>query len=154
MDSFPFSAWKILVPIIGLLALTSGIADGFESLEPGLAAPAPQNDACGSASSAQLRTTLYFGTNRPVGTVSELEWQIFMRDEVTTRFPDGLTVWDAQGQWKDPGGVIAQERSKVLLIVHADSDQARKAVQDVITRYRKVFDQQSVLWETAKVCVS
>jgi hypothetical protein len=120
-------------------------------------APAPPRivtESCTGASSAQLRTTLYFGTNRPTGTVSELDWQLFVRDEVTTRFPDGLTVWDAQGQWRGPGGVVDQERSKVLLIVHGDSDAARQAVLDVINRYRKLFEQQSVLWETARVCVS
>jgi Protein of unknown function (DUF3574) len=42
----------------------------------------------------------------------------------------------------------------VLLIVHGDSTAARQAVLDVISRYRKLFEQQSVLWETARVCVS
>lgn len=73
-------------------------------------APAPAPDACGSASAAQLRTTLYFGTT--------------------------------------------QERAKVLLLVHADSEKAKTAVQDLITRYRKMFEQESVLWETARVCVA
>ena len=117
-------------------------------------AVAPAPDVCGSASAAQLRTTLYFGTNRPTGAVSELEWQLFVRDEVTTRFPEGLTVWEALGQWRDPKGNIAQERAKVLLLVHADSEKARLAVQDLITRYRKMFEQESVLWETARVCVA
>ena len=102
--------------------------------------------------STQVRTTLYFGTTRPKGTVSELEWQVFLRDEVTLRFPDGLTVWEAEGQWRAPDGVIGHERSKVLLLVHADTAAARGAVQTVIDRYRKAFDQQSVLWETARVC--
>jgi hypothetical protein len=74
---------------------------------------------------------LYFGTTRPKGTVSELEWPVFLRDEVTKRFPDGLTVWDAQGQWRTSGGTIDQERTKVLLLVHADSGTARAAVLDV-----------------------
>ena len=74
---------------------------------------------CGTAA-AQVRTTLYFGTTRPKGTVSELEWQVFLRDEVTSRFPEGLTVWDAEGQWKQSDGVIGHERSKVLLLVHPD----------------------------------
>lgn len=118
-------------------------------------APAPTPvDNCGTASSAQLRTTLYFGTNRPTGSVSELEWQLFVRDEVTTRFPEGLTVWEALGQWRDPKGTIAQERAKVLLLVHADSERARASVQDLIARYRKMFEQESVLWETARVCVA
>ena len=101
-----------------------------------------------------MRTTLYFGTARPKGTVSELEWQIFLRDEVTTRFPDGLTVWDAQGQWRAAGGTVDQERSKVLLLVHGDSAAARANILAVIAKYRQAFDQQSVLWETARVCVA
>jgi len=108
---------------------------------------------CGAAA-PQIRTTLYFGLSRPKGSVSELEWQIFMRDEVTRRFPDGLTVWQAEGQWQTAAGSIDREQSKVLLVVHADSPAARQAVQAVIQAYRKTFDQQSVLWESARVCVA
>jgi Protein of unknown function (DUF3574) len=44
---------------------------------------------CGASSAPQLRTTLYFGLARPKGAVTELEWQLFLRDEVTSRFPTG-----------------------------------------------------------------
>ena len=64
---------------------------------------------CGASSAPQIRTTLYFGLSRPKGSVSELEWQIFMRDEVTKRFPDGLTVWQAEGQWLNPAGSIDRD---------------------------------------------
>lgn len=111
-------------------------------------------DQCGQASASQLRTTLYFGTARPKGSVSELEWQLFLRDEVTKRFPDGLTVWDAEGQWRTPAGAIDHERAKVLLLVHADTPVAREAVLAVIARYRQAFEQQSVLWESARVCIA
>jgi hypothetical protein len=109
---------------------------------------------CGAASAPQLRTTLYFGLMRPTGEVSELEWQLFLRDEVTRRFPDGLTVWDAGGQWRGPSGNIDHESSKVLLLVHDDTPEARRSVQDVIETYRRMFQQQSVLWESARVCVA
>ena len=109
---------------------------------------------CGVSSAAQIRTTLYFGLSRPKGAVSELEWQIFLRDEVTKRFPDGLTVWQAEGQWLTPSGSIDREQSKVLLLVHADTAEARQSVQTVIEAYRKAFDQQSVLWESSRVCVA
>jgi Protein of unknown function (DUF3574) len=108
---------------------------------------------CGASSAARVRTTLYFGLGRPKGTVSELEWQLFLRDEVTPRFPEGLTVWEAQGQWLSQGG-IGHERTKVLLLVHADTPSAQEAVQSVISRYRKAFEQESVLWETARVCAA
>ena len=109
---------------------------------------------CGGSTAAQVRTTLYFGSAKPKGSVSELEWQIFLRDEVTSRFPDGLTVWEAEGQWRAPQGAIEHERTKVLLLVHADNAAARRSVQEVIEIYRKSFDQQSVLWETARVCIA
>ena len=107
---------------------------------------------CGVSSAAQLRTTLYFGLARPKGAVTELEWQLFLRDEVTSRFPDGLTVWEAEGQWRTPAGSIDHEQSKVLLLVHPDTTAARQSVLAVIEAYRKTFEQQSVLWESARVC--
>jgi hypothetical protein len=109
---------------------------------------------CGGTSSPQVKTTLYFGLTRAKGAISELEWQIFLRDEVTRRFPEGLTAWDAQGQWRTPAGTIDQERSKVLLLVHADTPEARKGVQEVIATYRQSFEQQSVLWESSRVCTA
>jgi Protein of unknown function (DUF3574) len=86
--------------------------------------------------------------------VSELEWQIFLRDEVTKRFPDGLTVWQAEGQWLTAVGSIDRDQSKVLLLVHTDTDAARQSVQAVIQAYRHAFDQHSVLWESARVCIA
>jgi hypothetical protein len=118
-------------------------------------APAPRPaSVCGDAAAAQVRTTLYFSTTRPTGAVSELEWQLFLRDEVTTRFPDGLTVWNAEGQWKNASGRIAHDTSKILLVVHPDTDKARAGVQEVIEKYRRMFEQESVMRETASVCVS
>ena len=141
------------ITVVVLVAFGAGAVAGG-TLQSGALAEQPLAAQCGQASAAQVRTTLYFGTTRPTGTVSELEWQVFLRDEVTKRFPDGLTVWDAQGQWRTPKGTIDQERSKVLLLVHADSAGARASVLEVIARYRMAFEQQSVLWETARVCVA
>lgn len=73
---------------------------------------------------------------------------------MTRRFPDGLTVWEAEGQWRTPAGSIDQEQSKVLLLVHPDTAAARQALQSVIEAYRKAFDQPSVLWESARVCMA
>jgi hypothetical protein len=148
----PEDVMRSLATAIGVLTFAAGVAAGTV-LSPRLDAQglAVVMD-CGVASAPQIRTTLYFGLARPKGAVSELEWQIFLRDEVTTRFPDGLTVWEADGQWRTPGGTLDHERSKVLLLVHPDSTQARQSVQEVIGSYRRVFEQQSVLWESARVC--
>lgn len=136
-----------------LVALGAGVFGGaaFQSF---VTAQQAHPEQCGEMSAPQLRTTMYFGTARPKGTVSELEWQIFLRDVVTTRFPEGLTAWEAHGQWRAAGGSIDQERTKVLLLVHPDSAVARASILEVISQYRRAFDQQSVLWETARVCTA
>jgi Protein of unknown function (DUF3574) len=143
---------RLLAAAIGVLIFAAGMTAGTIW--------SPRLDAqglavvmdCGVTSAPQIRTTLYFGLARPKGSVSELEWQIFLRDEVTKRFPDGLTVWEADGQWRTPGGTIDHERSKVLLLVHPDSPQARQSVQEVIGTYRRLFEQESVPWESSRVC--
>jgi hypothetical protein len=137
--------------VSGVLAL--GLVIGRASSGVASAQPAAET-SCTTTTAPQLRTTLYFGLARPKGSVSELEWQVFLRDEVTSRFPEGLTVWDADGQWRNAGGSIDHENSKVLLLVHPDTAAARASVQAVIERYRKTFEQESVLWETARVCVA
>jgi len=138
----------------GTLLFAAGVLTGGRWQTPVRAQAFSVVMECGTSSASQVRTTLYFGLARPKGSVSELEWQIFLRDEVTKRFPDGLTVWEAEGQWRTPAGSIDHEQSKVLLLVHADTAAARQAVLSVIEAYRKAFDQQSVLWESARVCVA
>jgi hypothetical protein len=140
---------------LGLLVavLTAGILIGIVYTRAASAQRAAVDTLCGAAA-PQVRTTLYFGLARPKGSVSELEWQVFLKDEVTTRFPNGLTVWEAAGQWRQQDGVIGHERSKVLLLVHADTADARASVQAVIAKYRQSFEQESVLWESARVCAA
>ncbi len=145
---------RVLVAASFALIFTGGFVAGGKWQAPVRAQGFTVTIDCGASSAAQIRTTLYFGMSRPKGSVSELEWQIFLRDEVTKRFPDGLTVWQAEGQWLSPAGSIDHEQSKVLLLVHADTAAARQSVQAVIQAYRKAFDQESVLWESSRVCVA
>ncbi len=136
------------------LIFAAGVVAGERWQQPVEAQGFSVTIECGTSSAAKIRTTLYFGLSRPKGSVSELEWQVFLRDEVTRRFPDGLTVWQAEGQWLTPVGSIDREQSKVLLLVHPDTAAARQSVQEVIQTYRKSFDQESVLWESSRVCVA
>ena len=145
---------RALMITVGTLIFASGFVAGGR-LEPPVGAQGfTVVMDCGASSAPQLRTTLYFGLARPKGSVSELEWQLFLRDEVTRRFPEGLTVWGAEGQWLSAGGSIDHEQSKVLLLVHPDTAAARQSVNAVIEAYRKKFEQESVLWESARVCAA
>ena len=113
-----------------------------------------QSSPCGPSGTAHIRTTLYFGLTRQAGTVTESEWRAFLRQHVTPRFPDGLTVLEAQGQWRRADGRISRERSKVLLLVHDDTPVARATLGELVSRYKRMFEQESVLWESSLVCAT
>jgi hypothetical protein len=110
--------------------------------------------ACAASGVLYTRTTLYFGLAQPTGRISEKQWKAFLREEVTVRFPQGFTVWEAQGQWRRADGQISREPSKVLLIVHSDSTPVRDAIASLIASYKRRFQQESVLWETSTVCAA
>ena len=102
---------RALMITAGTLIFAAGFAAGGR-LEPSVGAQGfTVVMDCGASSAPQVRTTLYFGLARPKGAVTELEWQLFLRDEVTKRFPDGLTVWEAEGQWRTPDW---QHRSRAV----------------------------------------
>ena len=68
-----------------------------------------------------------------------------MRDIVTPRFPEGLTVLDGNGQWRDPAtGRIAAAPSRV--VHHRDQGRASAPgkLAEVADAYQDGFDQKSV----------
>jgi Protein of unknown function (DUF3574) len=94
------------------------------------------------------RTELYFGTERADGgKVSDEDWNKFLEREVTPRFPDGFTVLEGFGQYKDSSGKIVREASKVLILFYPKT--VRKAVnqkiEEIRAGYKKQFGQESVL---------
>ena len=93
--------------------------------------------------------TLFFGESmKGDGSVSESDWQSFLADVITPRFPLGLTVINANGQWRGPGGAIAHEASKVVMIVYANDDSvaSRSAkIGTIDSLYKARFNQESVL---------
>lgn len=110
--------------------------------------------ACSPNGTRLVRTTLYFGLARPAGTISEKAWKAFVRDEVTRRFPQGFTVWHADGQWLGTSGRVSRERAKVLLLMHPDTPEVRSSLNSLIETYKRKFQQESMLWETANVCAA
>ena len=99
---------------------------------------------------AWMKTELYFGLSRAEGgTVTSAQWQDFMTDEVTPRFPAGLSVLDADGQWQNASGKVVHERSKMLVLIHPADIASETAIETIRNRYRERFHQESVLKVTA-----
>lgn len=88
------------------------------------------------------------------GKANESRWARFLAREVTPRFPDGLTVYETAGQWRDPAtNVIVRERSRVLRII-VPADTAPDKIGAIAEAYKKQFRQKSVGILTRPVCAS
>jgi hypothetical protein len=87
--------------------------------------------------------------------VTESRWEQFLAAEVTPRFPDGLTVLDGAGQWRDEKRkIITRERSKVIMIVVAEHADLQEKIDAVVAAYKQRFRQQSVGVVVRPACAS
>lgn len=119
-----------------------------------LAACAGLSEACRENQKAMISDLLYFGTAKPDGVVSAHEWQRFIDNEVSRRFPQGLTAWQASGQWRVEGGPIIRESSYILNLVHPDNADTEAAINEIMSHYKSRFRQNAVLRVRGSVCVS
>ena len=106
---------------------------------------------CSGDGQTAMQELLYFGTDTS-GYVTPEEWTGFLSETVTPRFPEGLSSWQASGQWRSASGQIIREPSYVLNLVHLDDPVPNKAVQDIITSYKTRFRQEAVLRVKTTVC--
>ncbi|NER01153.1 MAG: DUF3574 domain-containing protein, partial [Cyanothece sp. SIO2G6] len=96
--------------------------------------------------SVWLKTELYFGVANLEGRgISEEEWQAFINDVVTPLFQEGMTIYDAYGQWQNSSGKIARIRSKVLILVYQPSPQKEKGILTIEATFKEKFNQKSVM---------
>ncbi len=109
----------------------------------------------GASGEPMIRTELFFGLGRPDGAeVTDEQWQTFVRDVVTPRFPEGLTVVSAAGQWQD-GDVIHREPSRVLILLRpAKPDGSDERIEQIRSLFKERFNQSSVLRSDAPVRAS
>ncbi len=107
---------------------------------------ASRNGECWDGTNPMLVAELFFGRN--IGEnpgVDDAAWTSFLRDTLTPRFADGLTVLDATGAWRDPEtGATGQEASKLVIIAMPDRPAAYEALTAVMDAYKRRFDQRSV----------
>ena len=92
--------------LLPLLAFTAALAS-----TTAVAAPY----ACPPGLHRALTAELFFGRRiQAHGEVSDADWGQFVDAEVTPRFPDGLSVNDVYGQWRELKGSFVHEQSKAL----------------------------------------
>lgn len=120
-------AVRALLAMTALLALTA--CSG-----PSPTAPAGADTVAASAANySMLRTELYFER------VDADAWDDFLDKEVTPRFPDGLSWYDVNGQWRAPSGKPEKMPSRLLIVLHSDSDHNEQALRDIAQRFHARF---------------
>ncbi|BBP83866.1 MULTISPECIES: DUF3574 domain-containing protein [unclassified Pseudomonas] len=108
-----------------------------------------QGDASRPAQAHWLRTELYFSVG-PLeggpGSVSPARWREFIDQEVTARFPDGFTAYDAYGQWRDKGAAQPERLStKVIVILHEDTPRHDANIEAIRLAWKRITGDLSVL---------
>lgn len=130
-------------------ALAGGLVIGIAYADT-----APLRSACASSAQSMARLELLFGRGKPDGTsVTDAEWKSFLDADVTPLFPDGLTVLEGTGQWRD-GSAIKSEETIVLVIWHASAVGDEAKIDAIRTAYKQRFQQQSVMRVDGASCVS
>ena len=131
---------RVLILVFGL-----SILSGCASL--------PQ--ICTPPTLPMVSAEILFGRNigNRIG-VREAEFAQFAAREITPRFPDGLTIIDARGQYRDDRGRLIHEPSKVVLITFRDDAKKRADLVAIADAYKAKFSQQSVLTTVRNICAT
>ena len=129
-----------------VLALVVALADG---------ADAQLVDCRGGQRPTEV-AELMFGRNigARIG-VSEGDFGRFVDREILSRFPNGLTVFNAAGQWRDQASnKIVREPSKIVQIVLPGRVDDVARLKEVVEAYKARFKQHSVGMIVRPACVS
>ncbi|WP_299999481.1 DUF3574 domain-containing protein [uncultured Cedecea sp.] len=130
-----------------LLLLLTGCADRTKT-------PLNTTTPC-AVGDMMTQSTLYFGLNRPAGSeITATEWQGFVDNDVTPSFREGLTVFNANGQWLGNDGKLARESSKALMLIHSGDAESNNNIEKLRGIYQSRFNQDSVMRVDQKVCVA
>ena len=92
-----------------------------------------------AVATAWVRTELYFGAVEPA------LWSQFLAEAVTPRFPAGLTVLEAQGQWRGRDGQVHQVPTRILVILHPGSTETNAALEAIRGEFIARFHHESVM---------
>ncbi len=89
-----------------------------------------------------------------VEVVSDADWEAFLAETITPRFPDGLSVIDVAGQGRTDDGTIEQERTKMLLVLAPPGGDSLDRMNEISEEYKQRFSQNSTLRVITEACVA
>jgi Protein of unknown function (DUF3574) len=117
----------------------------------------PSNPSCKSPLIGQkfARTELYFGSLKPNQLeVTEAEFTRFLSQEISPRFPDGLTLLKGFGEFRGSNGKTIQETSRLVIVFYPFATESSQKIEDIRRTYKTQFKQESVLRVDDESCIS
>jgi hypothetical protein len=104
-------------------------------------ASAAHAEVCAPPTAATQQVEMYFGSSvKGAPVVTAEAWSQFLASEVTPRFADGLTVFDANGQWRSSDGRVYREATHVVLILYKADATTDAKIGDA---YQNEFHQEN-----------
>ena len=120
-----------------------------------MAPPASMGMTYGVSARPMARLELLFGLSRhDGGQVTRAQWRAFLAREVTPRFPDGLTVVEARGQWRGQSGRVTRENARMLIVWYLPDVDSETRIEAIRAAYKARFGQKSVMRVDSGSCVS
>ncbi|MGD9511146.1 MAG: DUF3574 domain-containing protein [Geminicoccaceae bacterium] len=97
---------------------------------------------------------LFLGRAKPSGAiVGERAMARFLDEVVSPRFPDGLTVLDAYGEFRTATGALFREPAKLVVLLVPDAAAVEGKIQAIIKAYKRRFSQNAVLRTEQRLCL-
>lgn len=85
--------------------------------------------------------------------LTDAEWTAFVAAAILPNFPEGFTVFDGEGRWRNPRtGLESGGRTKILLVAARRRGDLAQRLMAVIDAYKTEFRQQSVGLITRDSC--
>lgn len=140
---------------LGTLFIVSLILTSTIVSSGNIQAQTPATSAARAKQQILTKDELYFGMSKPGGgMISEAQWEQFLNSEITPRFRDGLTVLEGYGQYLNSRGILAKEKTKLVILIYESSPEKNQAINEIIDSYKQKFQQESVLRVSSSLQVS
>jgi hypothetical protein len=144
--------------------MVDGMGDGRRGGKAALAALmvavlggcASRPDCAAWGADPAVTVQLLFGRSfKGGGEVDSAAWRDFLATSVTPRFPDGLTVLEGSGQWRERAtGRIGAEPSTIIEIVTDDTPATVAKLSAIRQKYKVRFHQESVGLVENRACAA
>lgn len=91
-----------------------------------------------------VKTEMFFGLSTKDSLISEKQWLEFKSNYIDNTF-SGYTEIKCEGYWTNQSNTVFSEKCKMIIHLNSGSKEDVEKIKNIITNYKKKFNQESVL---------